>query len=197
MARRPLRPARLHGPVVPFRQLAHPRRQPGGVGVERGAGRRGLARAVAALEKHDGAHGDLVRCYFSPAQVDTCTPELLREAKRRRRRGEAALSRCTPRSRSVEFNEMLSPPRQDADRLARRARRARAEHRARSRDHRGRLVVDQLPGRRRAHHGGRRLLGGPRGVGVRPARHPDGVVRALQGRRREHVARHRHQSRRA
>ena len=31
------------------------------------AGRRGLRRAVDFFEKHDGAHGGLVRCYFSPA----------------------------------------------------------------------------------------------------------------------------------
>jgi 5-methylthioadenosine/S-adenosylhomocysteine deaminase len=45
-------------------------------------GREGLRRAVDFYKKYDGAHGDLVRCYFSPAQVDTCTPELLQEAKR-------------------------------------------------------------------------------------------------------------------
>jgi 5-methylthioadenosine/S-adenosylhomocysteine deaminase len=45
-------------------------------------GRAGLARAQAFHQKHDGAHGDLVRTCVSPAQIDTCTPELLREAKR-------------------------------------------------------------------------------------------------------------------
>src|SRR5207247_8348647 len=44
------------------------------------AGREGLERATAFHAKHDGAHGDLVRCFFAPAQIDTCTPELLREA---------------------------------------------------------------------------------------------------------------------
>ena len=70
-------------------------------------GRRGLARAVAALEKHDGSHGDLVRCYFSPAQVDTCTPELLREAKRRADEARRPYTVHTAQS-VVEFNEMLS-----------------------------------------------------------------------------------------
>src|SRR5262252_1122144 len=46
------------------------------------AGRKGLERAVEFHRRHDGAHGDLVRCFFAPAQIDTCTPELLREAKR-------------------------------------------------------------------------------------------------------------------
>ena len=43
-------------------------------------------------------------------------------------------------------------------------------------------------------HGGRGLLGRPRGVGVRAAGRGHGVVRALPRRRRQHVARHRHQS---
>jgi 5-methylthioadenosine/S-adenosylhomocysteine deaminase len=70
-------------------------------------GKRGLARAVAALEKHDGSHGDLVRCYFSPAQVDTCTPELLREAKKRADEARRPYTVHTAQS-VVEFNEMLS-----------------------------------------------------------------------------------------
>jgi 5-methylthioadenosine/S-adenosylhomocysteine deaminase len=70
-------------------------------------GRRGLARAIAALEKYDGSHGDLVRCYFSPAQVDTCTPELLREAKRQADKARRPYTVHTAQS-VVEFNEMLS-----------------------------------------------------------------------------------------
>jgi 5-methylthioadenosine/S-adenosylhomocysteine deaminase len=69
-------------------------------------GRRGLARAIEIHKKHDGAHGDLVRCFFSPAQVDTCTPDLLQASKR------AADERGRPwqlhTSQSVvEFYEML------------------------------------------------------------------------------------------
>jgi 5-methylthioadenosine/S-adenosylhomocysteine deaminase len=69
-------------------------------------GRRGLARAIELHQRWDGAHGDLVRCFFSPAQVDTCTPELLQASKR------AADERGRPwqvhASQSVvEFNEML------------------------------------------------------------------------------------------
>jgi 5-methylthioadenosine/S-adenosylhomocysteine deaminase len=45
-------------------------------------GRRALQRAVEFSKRYDGAHGDLVRCFMSPAQVDTCTPELLQQAKR-------------------------------------------------------------------------------------------------------------------
>jgi cytosine/adenosine deaminase-related metal-dependent hydrolase len=70
-------------------------------------GREGLARALAFHERHDGAHGGLVRTCLAPAQVDTCTPELLRAAK------QAADERGCPitlhASQSViEFNEMVS-----------------------------------------------------------------------------------------
>ena len=70
-------------------------------------GHRGLARAIAFHERHEGAHGDLVRACFAPGQVDTCTPELLRAAK------QAADERGCPitlhASQSVvEFNEMLA-----------------------------------------------------------------------------------------
>jgi 5-methylthioadenosine/S-adenosylhomocysteine deaminase len=69
-------------------------------------GRQGLARAIELHKRHDGAHGDLVRCFFSPAQVDTCTPDLLQASKR------AADERGCPwqlhTSQSVvEFYEML------------------------------------------------------------------------------------------
>jgi cytosine/adenosine deaminase-related metal-dependent hydrolase len=70
------------------------------------AGRHGLARATAFLEAHDGAHGGLVRCAFSPMQVDTCTPDLLVEAKAR---ADAARRPYTVHASQsvVEFNEML------------------------------------------------------------------------------------------
>jgi cytosine/adenosine deaminase-related metal-dependent hydrolase len=70
------------------------------------AGRQGLRRAIDFFEKHDGAHGGLVRCYFSPAQVDTCTPELLQEAKRRADEARRPFTVHTSQS-VVEFNEML------------------------------------------------------------------------------------------
>jgi cytosine/adenosine deaminase-related metal-dependent hydrolase len=70
------------------------------------AGRRGLDRAIGFHARHDGAHGDLVRCCFAPAQVDTCTAELLQAAKR------AADERGRPYTvhtsqAVVEFQEML------------------------------------------------------------------------------------------
>src|SRR5262245_19946482 len=70
-------------------------------------GRQGLRRALEFLDKHDGAHGHLVRCALSPAQVDTCTPELLQEAKRRADAAGRPLTIHTAQS-VVEFNEMLA-----------------------------------------------------------------------------------------
>ena len=70
------------------------------------AGRRGLRRAVEFFKQHDGAHGGLVRCFFSPSQVDTCTPELLVEAKRWADETRRPYTVHTSQS-VVEFNEML------------------------------------------------------------------------------------------
>src|SRR5262249_17861497 len=71
------------------------------------AGRKGLERAVEFHKRHDGAHGDLVRCFFSPAQIDTCTPDLLREAKRRADEVGRPYQVHTSQS-VVEFYEMLA-----------------------------------------------------------------------------------------
>ena len=51
--------------------------------------------------------GDLVRCYWAPSQVDTCTPELLREAKRWADETRRPYTVHTSQS-VVEFNEMLA-----------------------------------------------------------------------------------------
>jgi 5-methylthioadenosine/S-adenosylhomocysteine deaminase len=71
------------------------------------AGREGLRRAVALHEKYDGAHADLVRCFFSPTQIDTCTPELLREAKQLADAARRPYQVHTAQS-VVEFNEMVA-----------------------------------------------------------------------------------------
>jgi cytosine/adenosine deaminase-related metal-dependent hydrolase len=70
-------------------------------------GRQGLEAAIVFHDRHDGTHGGLVRCLFSPAQIDTCTPELLQAAKR------AADERRCPYTvhvaqSVVEFNEMVA-----------------------------------------------------------------------------------------
>jgi 5-methylthioadenosine/S-adenosylhomocysteine deaminase len=71
------------------------------------AGREGLRRAMAFHARHDGAHGDLVRCFVAPAQVDTCTAELLRDAKRF---ADEVRRPCQIHAAQsvVEFNEMLA-----------------------------------------------------------------------------------------
>jgi 5-methylthioadenosine/S-adenosylhomocysteine deaminase len=71
------------------------------------AGRSGLERATDFFGKHDGAHGDLVRCCWSPAQVDTCTGDLLKEARRRADETGRPFTLHTSQS-VVEFNEMLA-----------------------------------------------------------------------------------------
>jgi cytosine/adenosine deaminase-related metal-dependent hydrolase len=71
------------------------------------AGRKGLERAVDFHSKYDGAHGDFVRCFFAPAQIDTCTPELLKEAKRLADEVGRPYQVHTSQS-VVEFNEMVA-----------------------------------------------------------------------------------------
>src|SRR5215468_1618490 len=71
------------------------------------AGRRALERAVEFHARHDGAHGDLVRCFFAPSQIDTCTAELLREAKRRADEARRPYQVHTSQS-VVEFNEIVA-----------------------------------------------------------------------------------------
>src|SRR5258705_3901836 len=69
-------------------------------------GRRGLGQAIELHKRYDGAHGDLVRCFFSPAQVDTCTPDLLRASKLAADERQRPWQLHTSQS-VVEFNEML------------------------------------------------------------------------------------------
>jgi 5-methylthioadenosine/S-adenosylhomocysteine deaminase len=45
-------------------------------------GEAALERAVQFARVHDGAHGGRVRCLLVPAQLDTCSPDLLRAARR-------------------------------------------------------------------------------------------------------------------
>jgi cytosine/adenosine deaminase-related metal-dependent hydrolase len=71
------------------------------------AGRDGLRRAESFVEKHDGAHGDFVRAVISPAQIDTCTGDLLRDAKRLADDARRPYTVHTSQS-VVEFNEMVA-----------------------------------------------------------------------------------------
>jgi cytosine/adenosine deaminase-related metal-dependent hydrolase len=45
-------------------------------------GKAGLARAIDYVKKYDGAHDGRVRAMLCPGQMDTCTVDLLREARR-------------------------------------------------------------------------------------------------------------------
>ena len=71
------------------------------------AGEAGLRRAEAFHRRWDGAHGDLVRCFWSPSQVDTCTPALLQAAARLADETGRPLTVHTAQS-VVEFLEMLA-----------------------------------------------------------------------------------------
>ncbi len=71
------------------------------------AGREGLRRAMALHARYDGAHGDLVRCFVAPLQIDTCTPELLKDAKRFADEVRRPYQVHTAQS-VVEFNEMVA-----------------------------------------------------------------------------------------
>src|SRR3989449_41905 len=42
----------------------------------------GLERAVAFIKEYDGAYSGRIRAMLYPGQLDTCTPELLRQARR-------------------------------------------------------------------------------------------------------------------
>jgi 5-methylthioadenosine/S-adenosylhomocysteine deaminase len=46
------------------------------------SGEAGLQRALDFAREHDGAHGGRVRCMLFPAQLDTCSPELLKATRR-------------------------------------------------------------------------------------------------------------------
>jgi cytosine/adenosine deaminase-related metal-dependent hydrolase len=69
-------------------------------------GERGLARALDFISRYDGAHDGLVKGFLSPAQVDTCTEALLREAKRQADAlGVPLQTHCS--QSTVEFWELL------------------------------------------------------------------------------------------
>ena len=71
-------------------------------------GRTGPRPARSTLHKHyDGAHGGLARCFVAPSQIDTCTPELLRDAKRFADEVKRPYQVHTSQS-VVEFNEMVA-----------------------------------------------------------------------------------------
>lgn len=70
------------------------------------AGRRGLQRALAFIDRYRGAHGGLVQGFLNPSQADTCTAELLCDSYRLAE--ELNVPMQVHASQSVnEFQEML------------------------------------------------------------------------------------------
>jgi cytosine/adenosine deaminase-related metal-dependent hydrolase len=70
-------------------------------------GRQGLKRAIDFHTRWDGAHGGLVSCFVSPSQIDTCAPDLLKDAKRFADEVKRPYQVHTSQS-VVEFNEMVA-----------------------------------------------------------------------------------------
>lgn len=70
------------------------------------AGFDGLNRAVAFIEKYQGAYQDRIRGFLSPAQVDTCTEALLKETQQRAEALDVPVQIHVSQS-VIEFQEML------------------------------------------------------------------------------------------
>ena len=168
---------------LPFRSgtLAHPRRPPGRVGVERGGwaartGPRGGSRGEA--RRRARRPGALLLLAGPGGHLHARAVAGVQAARRRARGGR---TRSHTAQSVVEFNEMLSrhgkTPIAWLSDLGVLGPNTVLGHA---------IIVGgsswtNYPAGDVAHHGRRRLLGGPRGLGVRPARHRHGVVRALQG----------------
>jgi cytosine/adenosine deaminase-related metal-dependent hydrolase len=71
------------------------------------AGRAALRRAVAFIERHDGAHGGLIRGFLAPLQADTCSEGLLREVRREADRLKVPVQIHVSQSVN-EFQEMVA-----------------------------------------------------------------------------------------
>jgi cytosine/adenosine deaminase-related metal-dependent hydrolase len=69
-------------------------------------GRRNFQRALDFIARHGGEHGDLVRGFLNPSQVDTCTAELLRDSYRMAEELRVPMQVHTSQSVN-EFQEML------------------------------------------------------------------------------------------
>src|SRR2546426_4954855 len=70
-------------------------------------GRQGLKRGIDFHSRWDGAHQGLGTCFVSPSQIDTCTPDLLKDAKRFADEVKRPYQVHTSQS-VVEFNEMVA-----------------------------------------------------------------------------------------
>lgn len=70
------------------------------------SGSAGLQRALAFAREHDGSYNGRVRCMLYPAQLDTCSVELLREARRAADEAGLRLSLHTAMN-MIEFHRIL------------------------------------------------------------------------------------------
>ena len=95
-ARRRAGCARLHRPSVPSTQL-RVRRQSASRWMTTLAGVAGLQRAVAFITRARRRHDGRVSCMLYPAQLDTCSVELLEATRRAADEHNLGIISCTPR----------------------------------------------------------------------------------------------------
>jgi 5-methylthioadenosine/S-adenosylhomocysteine deaminase len=75
------------------------------------SGSAGLQRALAFAREHDGSHNGRVRCLLYPAQLDTCSPDLLRETRRAATESGLRITLHTAMN-LVEFHKIVREHRQ-------------------------------------------------------------------------------------
>ena len=152
----------------------------------------GSSARVAYIKEHDGAYNGRIKAMLYPGQLDTCTPDLLRQARRvgrRPRRADTAARRDEP----ARVPPHPRAARADADPAPALDRIPEAAHRPRPLRVPQRALLVPLPVRRRPEAPGRqRRHGRPRAVQVRQDGRAVRVVRALSRARDQHRARHRH-----
>jgi cytosine/adenosine deaminase-related metal-dependent hydrolase len=71
------------------------------------SGEAGLQRAVAFAQEHDGSHDGRVRCMLYPAQLDTCSIELLKATRRAADENGLRISLHAAMN-MIEFHRILS-----------------------------------------------------------------------------------------
>ena len=75
------------------------------------SGSAGLQRALAFAREHDGSHDGRVRCLLYPAQLDTCSVELLRETRKAADESGLGITLHTAMN-LVEFHKIVREHRQ-------------------------------------------------------------------------------------
>jgi cytosine/adenosine deaminase-related metal-dependent hydrolase len=92
----------------PFRSYAYVYDEQGQIqwDPDPNSGSAGLQRALTFAREHDGSHGGRVRCLLYPAQLDTCSPDLLRETRRAADESGLRITLHTAMN-LVEFHKMV------------------------------------------------------------------------------------------